>query len=406
MVAVNTQPVISTSLSDTTDTRNKGVMSLNSGPAFKIADSRLRLPEPTVSRLTALKSTLVIPAIAGFTRCGVPSSSQLRGLAHGCMTGRRVVVTGSTSGIGLAVVRQIAALGATVVLIARDASKAQQVCDGIRSALSKAATAPSDVSLIVELCDMAVLAEVAALAQRLGEIDVLINNCGVLVPKGEPKQFGGTAEMPLEITLVTNLLSHFVLTNLVKFRRATTNDTPGGAAWRRPRVINVSSGGMYSTKLFPDDLSYKESKTFDGVDAYARTKRAQMVLTELWSQVLFEQYGAAVHCMHPGWVDTPGVRQSLPSFYKWTHRLSMLRTADEGADTITWLACSDEDGPLCTSGGFWLDRAPQLKHMSSGTVESPQERIRLWNHLASIAEASLCLTPTHSDANVRFPRLE
>ena len=75
---------------------------------------------------------------------------------------------------------------------------------------------------------------------------------------------------------------------------------------------------------------------------YARTKRAQVILTELWAQRL-QGTGVVVHAMHPGWADTPGVRSSLPRFYKATKPL--LRTPGEGADTIVWLGCRRRAGP-------------------------------------------------------------
>jgi dehydrogenase/reductase SDR family member 12 len=375
--------------------------------------SAARLPEPKPSGWTRFKDALVLPGILGFARCGAVSTKKTTPPVQS-MTGRRVVVTGATSGIGLAACRQLAGLGASIVLVARNQSKADSVCDEIRAFWASQVPPILNVSLQVELCDMSLIRDVARLAKRLGPIDVLINNCGVLVPKGEPRAF--TEGEGVEMTLATNLLSHFVLTNLVTFRPAPTPPTSTALpsteqpeeAPQRPRVVNVSSGGMYSTKLFPKDLSYDSPKEFDGVDAYARTKRAQVVLTDLWAEVLFPQCGAAVHCMHPGWVDTPGVEYSLPGFYKWTRRFSMLRSPDEGADTITWLASSNEPGPLTTSGGFWRDRLPHPKHMSSSTTadDTDADRRLLWNNLADAAERVLAGAPEGDEIRaIRFQRL-
>jgi GTPase Era involved in 16S rRNA processing len=75
--------------------------------------------------------------------------------------------------------------------------------------------------------------------------------------------------------------------------------------------------------------------------------------------------------MHPGWVDTPGLEHSLPRFYKLMK--PALRSPDEGADTIVWLAASAHPG-----GRFWHDREPRPTHIVPRTRESDEERARLW----------------------------
>jgi dehydrogenase/reductase SDR family member 12 len=78
--------------------------------------------------------------------------------------------------------------------------------------------------------------------------------------------------------------------------------------------------------------------------------------------------------MHPGWVDTPGVQSSLPRFYKATKLL--LRTPEEGADTIVWLGAAPQ--PACSTGGFWQDRRQRPTHRVPWTTETPEDRERLW----------------------------
>jgi dehydrogenase/reductase SDR family protein 12 len=82
--------------------------------------------------------------------------------------------------------------------------------------------------------------------------------------------------------------------------------------------------------------------------------------------------------MHPGWADTPGVVVGLPEFHRVTKRA--LRTAEEGADTIVWLAAATEAGRV--SGEFWLDRRPHVKHVVPGTRETPGERRKFLKTLA------------------------
>jgi hypothetical protein len=129
------------------------------------------------------------------------------------------------------------------------------------------------------------------------------------------------------------------------------------------RVVNVLSGGMYTQKIHVDDLQSKNG-TYSGSVAYARAKRGLMILTEEWAR-RWAKDGIVVNAMHPGWADTPGVLEALPEFHRVTERV--LRTPEEGADTIVWLAAATEAGKV--SGEFWLDRR-HLKHVLPGTRET------------------------------------
>jgi dehydrogenase/reductase SDR family protein 12 len=138
------------------------------------------------------------------------------------------------------------------------------------------------------------------------------------------------------------------------------------------RIINVSSGGMYTQRIRVDDLQ-RVRGGFDGAAVYARSKRAEVILTEMWAQRLAGS-GITVHAMHPGWADTPGIQSSLPGFYRVTRPL--LRTPAEGADTIVWLGAAAE--PALRSGLFWHDRRPRPFYLLPRTRETPAERASLW----------------------------
>jgi dehydrogenase/reductase SDR family member 12 len=133
---------------------------------------------------------------------------------------------------------------------------------------------------------------------------------------------------------------------------------------------------MYTQRIGGDDLQSARGE-FDGATAYARAKRAQVILTELWARRL-EGRGVVVHAMHPGWADTPGVETSLPRFYRLTRPL--LRTPEQGADTIVWLGAADEPGR--STGRFWHDRRPRPTHLLPWTRETRQEREQLWARCA------------------------
>ena len=149
----------------------------------------------------------------------------------------------------------------------------------------------------------------------------------------------------------------------------------GGVSWvgllaalriGRSRVVFVSSGGMYPVKLDLDVLQGR-TRRFDGVVAYAQAKRAQVIVGELLAA---REPAITFSSMHPGWADTRGVQTSLPTFRKVTRRL--LRTSDEGADTVTWLVAAEPaPGP---SGAFWFDRRQAPTHLLPWTRESEGER--------------------------------
>ena len=105
----------------------------------------------------------------------------------------------------------------------------------------------------------------------------------------------------------------------------------------KSRVIITSSGGMYTEKLVIEDI-YMEKETFNGTTQYARNKRQQICIAEEFSK-LYPNKGLFL-VMHPGWVDTPAVRESMPDFYN--KMKDKLKEAPEGADTINYLAIAPE----------------------------------------------------------------
>ncbi len=108
-------------------------------------------------------------------------------------------------------------------------------------------------------------------------------------------------------------------------------------------MINVGSGGLYGRSL-PAGDPQSERTRYGPKRIYARTKRQQEVITEQWAERLAGT-GIVVHAMHPGWVDTKGVREWLPVFRVVTRPI--IRGPEQGADTIVWLGAAPE--PLrCT----------------------------------------------------------
>ena len=167
-----------------------------------------------------------------------------------------------------------------------------------------------------------------------------------------------------EVTLATHVLSQFLLVDALRPLLESS----------ATRVIVVSSGGMYLERLDVDALQ-PTAATYDGVKAYARAKRAQVTLVEEWTRQLLGT-GITINAMHPGWSDTPGLRDALPGF---SRALSpVLRTPEQGADTIAWLAA--DPGLDGVSGEFFLDRRARPTHRKRSTrrLDEAQERAKLW----------------------------
>lgn len=304
-------------------------------------------------------AALEAPIVPSFTRIGYAVRRRLdhwRPLDSYVMVGRTVVVTGATSGLGRQTALRLAALGARVVITGRDQARTERAAAEI-----SAASGSSDVIAIA--ADMGELGQVGSLAGEIrrltSSVDVIIHNAGALSPSRRTNSTG------VEATVAAQVLGPFLLTTLLLDELEQAS--PG-------RVVTVSSGGMYAASLDVTRLQMTPDD-YRGSTQYARAKRAQVTLNELWAarvtptEVVF-------HAMHPGWADTPGVEAALPRFRCAARPL--LRSAEQGADTAIWLACDER--VRRTSGGFWLDRRRRGIHRLPQTrrADTAQRRAQLW----------------------------
>ncbi len=147
-------------------------------------------------------------------------------------------------------------------------------------------------------------------------------------------------------------------------------------------VSNVVSGGMYTQALRPGDLM-SDDDDYNPKTFYARSKRAQVVLTEQLATRLAGT-GIVVHSMHPGWADTAGIQHAMPVFRRVVGPI--LRDGEEGADTIVWLGAAAE--PLQSTGKLWMDRRVRPTHYRFGADEdSVETREELWDLCSRLAAA-------------------
>lgn len=292
----------------------------------------------------------------GYTRLGLAVRQRFWSpLDPDALAGSTVMVTGANSGIGKAIAAGVAELGGTVLLTVRDRARGESARRDILDAAPGA-----DVQ--VERCDVSDLAGVRAFAadlvSRVPRLDAVVHNAGVMPPERSRTEEGH------ELSLATHVLGPLLLTELLLPALVESPD---------PRVVLMSSGGMYTQKLPVDDIEYRTGKYRPAV-AYARSKRIQVALTPLLAHRWAAQ-SVMVAAMHPGWADTPGVATSLPAFRTLTG--PVLRTAEQAADTAVWLTASSPTPP---SGEFWHDRAVRPTHYLPTTHYSDAELQRVWKY--------------------------
>lgn len=322
----------------------------------------LRLSRRSVD--LAMEATVV----GSFTKIGYNVRSYMYGWDElPDLTGRTIVVTGATSGLGRAAVDELAAFGAELVLVGRNKRRTQ--------ATAMALQKKHGGSVHVVLADMSELASVRAANQeltQLSRIDALLHNAGDMHASYQLTSDG------FEKTFATHVLGPHLMTRELLPIIQRTGDG---------RVVTMTSGGMYTERLDTDNVMLGRSE-YDGLRAYARAKRAQVELNGEWA--IREPSAAVFHAVHPGWAATPGIESALPRFNKVMGPL--LRDAYQGADTMVWLAAAEE--PLRSSGVLWLDRHPRHANKVPWTVTGPEQSSALWNLVEELVAAPQIDAPT------------
>lgn len=254
------------------------------------------------------------------------------------LSGKTILVTGATSGIGCEAAIAFAAAGACTVIVGRNPDKTDAVLAEI-----KGRSGSDTVEAL--LCDFSSQTAIRRLAQtvldRYSRLDVLVNNAGGVHARRTLTEDG------IETTFAVNHLGYFLLTRLLLDRLVASAPA---------RIVNVASTVHYRGTLDFDDLGFEQGYTT--MKAYARSKLANVLFTRELAKRL-EGRGVTVNALHPGVVATH-IWDGAPS---WTQPLFALAkrvfmtTPAEGAEKIVYLAAYPDVAEL--SGLYFEKNRPK-----------------------------------------------
>ena len=283
------------------------------------------------------------------------------------LTGKRSVVTGATSGLGLETARALAAAGAEVVLGVRRLDAGRRVADELRRATGNDAIEAAPL-------DLSDLTSVSAFARAWnGPLHILVNNAGVMaLPELQRSALG------CEMQFASNFLGHFVL--VVQLRKAL-------ASARGARVVSVSSTGHLLSPVVFDDLHYR-FRPYDPWTAYGQSKTADVLLAVEVS-ARWADDGIVSNALNPGAISTglqkhTGGLRTPEEFQK---------TIEQGASTSVLLAASplvegiggryfenNDEAEVVTERAVNLGRAGGVAHYALDRDNAS----RLWREATSL----------------------
>ncbi len=248
------------------------------------------------------------------------------------------LVTGGTSGIGGEVSKELSSLGSKVFVTGRNKQKGNYF-------------EKTNLNVSFHALDMANWTDLDDFCKNSDCYDYIVLNAGGMPEKLVLNDFD------LEHQCASQLLGHYFLIYLL---------SEYGKINKNARIIWVSSGGMYLKKLDVDSLFLNQE--YDKVATYANVKRAQITLVEeICKQDRWKNF--QIITMHPGWVATTGLKDSLPGLSSMMK--NRLRDLEEGADTIIWLLLTKVN---LKSGGFYFDRKITSPYLSNSFNPSREQR--------------------------------
>ncbi len=277
------------------------------------------------------------------------------------MHGKTCIITGATSGIGLAAAEALAATGASLALVGRDRARGEAALARMRAAFPGA-------SATMHYADLSCMSEVRRLGAELlaayQRIDVLVNNAGALFQQREMTEDG------LERTFALNHVAYFLLTQVLRDRLVASGPA---------RVVSVASRAHERANgLDFNDLNLERG--YGGWKAYSRSKLANILFTRELARRLVGT-GVTANCLHPGFVASR-FGDNNRGLFRWGIGLAKRLTAvseTQGAKTIVYLARNPAVGE--TTGGYFADS--RLATPSAAAQDDEAAR-RLWEISAKI----------------------
>ncbi|MBL8917670.1 MAG: SDR family oxidoreductase [Myxococcaceae bacterium] len=264
------------------------------------------------------------------------------------MTGKRVLVTGATAGIGLETAKAIAKEGAELIIVGRNEEKTKAVAEQVKAETGN----PNVTFLLADLSSMAQVRRLAAdFLARYDRLDVLVNNAGAVNPKRETTADGH------ESTFATNHLAYFLLTNLL---------VPALEKAAPSRVVCVASEAHRGSTLDFDDLM---SERYSAFRTYSRSKLANILFGREAARRL-QAKGISVNTLHPGVVGSNFIA-GKGGFWGVIGTLSrvFLISNEQGAKTSVFLATSkDVEGVTGKYFDKCRERAPSAAAMDDAAA--------------------------------------
>ncbi|MGD1015414.1 MAG: SDR family oxidoreductase [Roseiarcus sp.] len=277
------------------------------------------------------------------------------------MQGKTVVATGATSGIGEAAVTKLAAMGARIVFVARDAKRAE-------ATLAKLDAIAPGRGHRAHIADLQLIAETRRVGEEIAaaepRIDALVNNAGAMF-----SQRRVTAE-GLERTFALNHMAHFALTRALRERLVASAPA---------RVVSTASSAHFGARLAFDDLQC--AREYSAWRAYRRSKLCNVLFTRELARRLAGT-GVVANCLHPGLVASRFGDEAGG----WNGRLFSLAkrfaiSPEQGADTIVYLVSSPD--AATASGEYFVKR--KVAKPSNAARDAAAART-LWERSEEIAE--------------------
>ncbi|KAK2709743.1 hypothetical protein QYM36_013423 [Artemia franciscana] len=255
------------------------------------------------------------------------------------LDGKVVIITGSSSGIGLEVMRNLAFRGAKIYMAVPDVDNAKVLRDGTSAESGNA-------QIFVKYIDLTSLKSVRDFVEEFlsveSRLDVLINNAGMAAIKKSLTSDG------LETQMACNYFGHFLLTRILL-------DTMKKSA--PSRIISTSSMLHWTCRRINlSDLNFKKSSSGNGImEIYATSKTCLILFTRELAKRLHGT-GVEAYSVHPGAITSTAFLNCFPWYFRtfvWALTMMVSKTSVEGAQPIIDLAVSEHiEGE---SGDYFVD---------------------------------------------------